>query len=354
MPQSYFLTENGLKIRNCLNPECCEYVQFHSVNPVAQALRDFIVSGPELIPGITAAALVMQARTYANTPVPEAFYYTLQESVLALKAARPYSLPLARTVAMLSRQISELVSSRVSVPECIRALEHFHGVLCDEIDRVELLIRKHLEKLVPREGTIVSCGGMGSVYSVSSGTLVPMLAGRRTTGAKVPHVLSPVGSPLTENVFTVKELTAAGCTAELVSDAGLASVMLRHPVKAVFVQAGRICANGDVLAAAGATGPVALAKTIGIPVYVVAYPYVFDSTYAAAAEVPPEDEPALPASDENSIVPLEPRGNLIPRDWVTAYVTTGGPVASSDSLKLYSDTADALLVSGLQSPESGL
>lgn len=75
MPQSYFLTENGLKIRNCLNPECCEYVQFHSVNPVAQALRDFIVSGPGLIPGITAAALVMQARTYANTPVPEAFYY---------------------------------------------------------------------------------------------------------------------------------------------------------------------------------------------------------------------------------------------------------------------------------------
>ena len=208
MPQSYFLTENGLKIRNCLNPECCEYVQFHSVNPVAQALRDFIVSGPGLIPGITAAALVMQARTYANTPVPEAFYYTLQESVLALKAARPYSLPLARTVAMLSRQISELVSSRVSVPECIRALEHFHGVLCDEIDRVELLIRKHLEKLVPREGTIVSCGGMGSVYSVSSGTLVPMLAGRRTTGAKVPHVLSPVGSPLTENVFTVNPNSA--------------------------------------------------------------------------------------------------------------------------------------------------
>lgn len=207
---------------------------------------------------------------------------------------------------------------------------------------------------MPREGTIVSCGGMGSVYSVSSGTLVPMLAGRRTTGAKVPHVLSPVGSPLTENVFTVKELTAAGCTAELVSDAGLASVMLRHPVKAVFVQAGRICANGDVLAAAGATGPVALAKTIGIPVYVAAYPYVFDSTYAAAAEVPPEDEPALPASDENSIVPLEPRGNLIPRDWVTAYVTTGGPVASSDSLKLYSNTADALLVSALQSPASGL
>ena len=50
MSQSYRLTEDGLQIRNSRNFVTEEYVRFESINPLAQALRDYIVTGPGLIP----------------------------------------------------------------------------------------------------------------------------------------------------------------------------------------------------------------------------------------------------------------------------------------------------------------
>ena len=82
MSQSYRLTEDGLQIRNSRNFETEEYVRFESINPLAQALRDYIVTGPGLIPGISAASVCLQAQIHANTPTPASFYYTLQEAVL--------------------------------------------------------------------------------------------------------------------------------------------------------------------------------------------------------------------------------------------------------------------------------
>lgn len=106
MSQSYRLTEDGLQIRNSRNFETEEYVRFESINPLAQALRDYIVTGPGLIPGISAASVCLQAQIHANTPTPASFYYTLQEAVLVLKAARPYSFPLSRTANAVSRLVS--------------------------------------------------------------------------------------------------------------------------------------------------------------------------------------------------------------------------------------------------------
>ena len=65
MSQSYLLTESGLQIRNSRNFETEEYVRFESINPLAQALRDYIVTGPGLIPGISAAGVCLQAQSVA-------------------------------------------------------------------------------------------------------------------------------------------------------------------------------------------------------------------------------------------------------------------------------------------------
>ena len=74
MPQSYCLTDEGLKIRNCRNLQEDEHVCFTSINPVAQALRDFLVSGPGLVPGIAVAGVCLQAQTYLNIYSPDTFY----------------------------------------------------------------------------------------------------------------------------------------------------------------------------------------------------------------------------------------------------------------------------------------
>ena len=89
MSQSYLLTESGLQIRNSRNFETEEYVRFESINPLAQALRDYIVTGPGLIPGISAAGVCLQAQVHANNSTSASFYYTLQEAFWLLKLLAP-------------------------------------------------------------------------------------------------------------------------------------------------------------------------------------------------------------------------------------------------------------------------
>lgn len=350
MSKSYALTDAGLKIRNSRNFEAEEYVCFTSINPVAQALRDCIVTGPGLIPGLAAAGICLQAQTYANTSIPEAFYYTLQEAVLALKAARPYSLPLSRTVATISRLVADLVSSHIRISDCCKALDHLHSILCDSIDKDEMQIRRSLDKTIPKDGSIIAVGGFGAQHSVSLGTLVPTLIARKNTAKSVPLVYCPTAAPLTETHYTVKELQSAGCDAMLVTDGSLPAVMLQKDIKAVYVMGVRICANGDVQAPSSSTGIAAVAKQLGIPVHVIAYRHCFDASYSTGIEVPCEEYHHPQNNASLSQLAPEPFVNLIPREWVSDYVTSQGlvPASSVEKLKPFMETADTVLLAALE------
>ena len=330
MSQSYRLTEDGLQIRNSRNFETEEYVRFESINPLAQALRDYIVTGPGLIPGISAAGVCLQAQIHASTPTPASFYYTLQEAVLALKAARPYSFPLSRTANAVSRLVSDLISHNASPQECCKALNCLHSIICNTIDSIESQMRPYIESTLPQNGVIAAVGGFGSQHSVSRGTLVPVLIDRKHKGKNVPHVYCPVASPLTETFYTVKELCNADCPADLVPDAGLPQIMLRENAQALYVIGARICTNGDAITPAGATGPAALAKQLGIPVHIVAYRYVFDANYASAQEAPSEDYSGQDLGLETVPVSRQPLADIIPRDWVTDYITSAGIIPSGN------------------------
>lgn len=109
MPKSYTLTDDGLKILNCSNLREVEHVSFTSINPVAQALREFLVSGPALVPGLAVAGVCLQAQTFLNIYSPDAFYYTLHEAVPAIKAARPTCVSLTRAAGTVQRLIGDLV-----------------------------------------------------------------------------------------------------------------------------------------------------------------------------------------------------------------------------------------------------
>ena len=167
MSHSYLLTESGLQIRNSRNFETEEYVRFESINPLAQALRDYIVTGPGLIPGISAAGVCLQAQVHANNSTSASFYYTLQEAVLALKAARPYSFPLSRTVNAISRLVSDLINDDATPQDCCKALKCLHSIICNSIDSIESQMRPYIESTLPQNGVIAAVGGFGSQHSVS-------------------------------------------------------------------------------------------------------------------------------------------------------------------------------------------
>lgn len=350
MSQSYRLTEDGLQIRNSRNFETEEYVRFESINPLAQALRDYIVTGPGLIPGISAASVCLQAQIHANTPTPASFYYTLQEAVLVLKAARPYSFPLSRTANAVSRLVSALMTHNASPQECCTALNCMHSIICNSIDKIEAQMRAHIESTLPQDGMITAVGGFGSQHSVARGTLVPVLIDRKNAGKRIPRVYCPVSPPLAETHYTVKELRAAGCPADLVTDAGIPHLMMRENARALYVIGVRICANGDVQVPAGATGPAAIAKHLGIPVYIVAYRHVFDSNFTSAQEAPYEEFAGQDFDIGTVPVSRHPFVDIIPNEWVTSYITPSGiiPAGNPETLKPFMDAGDRAHLEALE------
>ena len=193
-------------------------------------------------------------------------------------------------------------------------------------------------------------GGFGSQHSVARGTLVPVLIDRKNAGKRIPRVYCPVSPPLAETHYTVKELRAAGCPADLVTDAGIPHLMMRENARALYVIGVRICANGDVQVPAGATGPAAIAKHLGIPVYIVAYRHVFDSNFASAQEAPYEEFAGQDFDIGTVPVSRHPFVDIIPNEWVTSYITPSGiiPAGNPETLKPFMDAGDRAHLEALE------
>ena len=223
-------------------------------------------------------------------------------------------------------------------------------IAANSIDKIEAQIRAHIESTLPQDGMITAVGGFGSQHSVARGTLVPVLIDRKNAGKRIPRVYCPVSPPLAETHYTVKELRAAGCPADLVTDAGIPHLMMRENARALYVIGVRICANGDVQVPAGATGPAAIAKHLGIPVYIVAYRHVFDSNFTSAQEAPYEEFAGQDFDIGTVPVSRHPFVDIIPNEWVTSYITPSGiiPAGNPETLKPFMDAGDRAHLEALE------
>ena len=92
--------------------------------------------------------------------------------------------------------------------------------------------------------------------------------------------------------LTAWELARAGIQATLITDSMAASVIRRADVKAVFVGADRIAANGDIANKIGTYGLAIIAHEHGVPVYVVAPRSTIDLATPDGDGIPIEERAA--------------------------------------------------------------
>jgi methylthioribose-1-phosphate isomerase len=149
---------------------------------------------------------------------------------------------------------------------------------------------------------------------------------------KVVHVLVDETRPVLQGArLTAWELQREGVPLTLITDNMAGYFMQQGHVKAVFVGADRIAANGDVANKIGTYSVAVLASVHCIPFYVVAPTSTIDLSLASGEYIPVEQRNSEEVTTVKGVaiappgVPVaNPAFDITPHRYVTAIITESG------------------------------
>src|SRR5262249_31102182 len=171
----------------------------------------------------------------------------------------------------------------------------------------------------------------GALATAGMGTaLAPIFRAHRA--GKRLHVYVDETRPLLQGArLTAWELQRVGVPLTLITDSMAASMMRRAGIRAVFVGADRVAANGDAANKIGTYGLAVLARSHGIPFYVVAPRSTVDLALPNGEGIPIEQRAPSEVTTIGTIR-IAPEGvqvanpafDVTPACYVTAIVTEAG------------------------------
>ncbi len=171
----------------------------------------------------------------------------------------------------------------------------------------------------------------GALATAGMGTALAPIFVAHHSGKRLRVYVDETRPVLQGARLTAWELQRAGVPLTLITDNMAAHMMRRAGVRAVFVGADRIAANGDVANKIGTYGLALLAQAHGIPLYVVAPRSTVDCALPDGDAIPIEER----ASEEVTTlggVRIAPEGvraanpafDVTPARYVAAIVTEAG------------------------------
>ena len=224
------------------------------------AINDGALVGSAAQAQVAAVTLAMVAAKAAGSRA-FARRATVRGAANALRLARPGSAAMA---AALDRMLALLDEAGLEMPgdEVASALRaEAEGIIGEATEDHGALVG-HVISMLPGGSEeplhVLVAGGTGAMGGGQFGTALSAVQTVHHAGRPI-HALVPEGRPgLEGSRVAAWELRQAGVPYALVTDAAAPGCIAAGEVQAVLVGADRICANGDVVATAGAY-PLALA-----------------------------------------------------------------------------------------------
>lgn len=302
---------------------------------VAEAIARLRVRGAPAI-GVTAAfgmALAMyrllDERREALT-IEEAEAHLLSAGEL-LRGTRPTAVNLAWAIERMVRRARQAIDEGCAPNKLADALRAEAQAIADEDFAACLRMGELGAELIADGDTLLTHCNAGWLATAGWGTaLAPMYVAHRA-GKKL-HVFVDETRPVLQGArLTAWELQQEGIPMTLIADSMAAHFMRAGGIKAVFVGADRIAANGDVANKIGTYSVAVLAKAHSIPFYVVAPRSTIDLKLASGEAIPIEQRNAEELTSIRGIA-IAPTGvtvanpafDVTPHDYITAIVTEAG------------------------------
>jgi methylthioribose-1-phosphate isomerase len=315
-------------------PDEERYLELHTVEEVAEAIKALRVRGAPLIGIAAAMGLVGEAGRRGSGEAANDELRRVREACSVLGGTRPTAVNLHWALARMCRRAEAAVQRG---EELRPALLSEANAIWEEDRRMCERIGQFGATLLEPGSTVCTVCNAGALATGGIGTALAPVYVQHQAGGR-PHVVVPETRPLLQGSrLTAWELQRTGIPVTLIADGMIASRLRLGDVRAVFVGADRIAANGDVANKIGTYGLALAARAHGIPFYVAAPSSTVDATTATGATIPIEER----ASDEVTgwrgqrsapagVGVWNPAFDVTPAELITAIITDRGIVAPRD------------------------
>jgi methylthioribose-1-phosphate isomerase len=203
-----------------------------------------------------------------------------------LGATRPTAVNLHWALERMCRRAESAIQRGEPLPAALiaeaNAIWEEDRRMCDRIGELGAT-------LIPSNSTVCTVCNAGALATGGIGTALAPVYVQHRAGHR-PHVIVPETRPLLQGSrLTAWELHRSGVPVTLIADGMIASRLRLGDVRAIFVGADRIAANGDVANKIGTYGLALAAKAHGIPFYVAAPSSTIDPSTPSGAAIPIEE-----------------------------------------------------------------
>ena len=301
---------------------------------VADAIRTLKVRGAPAI-GVTAAfgmalALLRIVREQGASLSVEQTYEQLQAVGRLLCATRPTAVNLAWAVKRMLDCASREKKTVLAMAHLLR--EEALLIAAEDVAACTQMGIYGASLIADNDILLTHCNA-GALATAGSGTALSPIYTAHKAGKHV-HVFVDETRPVLQGArLTAWELQQAGVPLTLITD-NMAGHFMRHGgIKAVFVGADRIAANGDVANKIGTYSVAVLAHAHAIPFYVVAPCSTVDLSLASGETIPIEQRNTEEVTTVRGtvIAPVgvhvaNPAFDVTPHEYVTAIITERGIV----------------------------
>jgi len=322
-------------IDQTLLPEQVVYLTCTHERQVAEAISTLKVRGAPAI-GVTAAfgmALALYRLLHERGKA-----LTLGEAQEHLRtvgelfrSTRPTAVNLQWAIECILRRANRVISKQSSLPDLAQSLRDEAQAIADEDFEACLNMGRYGAELITDGDTLLTHCNAGSLATVGWGTaLAPMYVAHRA--GKHLHVFVDETRPVLQGSrLTAWELQQEGIPLTLITDNMAGYFMRQGAIKAVFVGADRIAANGDVANKIGTYSVAVLARAHSIPFYVVAPRSTIDVKLSSGEQIPIEQRNPEEVTKVRGVV-IAPAGicvanpafDVTPNSYVTAIITEAG------------------------------
>lgn len=309
---------------------------------VAEAIRTLKVRGAPAI-GVTAAfgialafyRLLREQGGHENRAVTPQEAQELQERLRAvsdlLARTRPTAVNLFWAIERMQQCASMVLSGGCSLSQLARRLRDEAQTIADEDFEACKQMGLYGAQLIADGDSLLTHCNAGALATAGWGTaLAPIYAAHKA--GKTLHVFVDETRPILQGArLTAWELQQEGIPLTLITDNMAAHFMRKGEIKAIFVGADRIAANGDFANKIGTYGVAVLARAHAIPFYVVAPLSTIDLKLPSGEHIPIEQRnPAEVTAIRGT--PVAPAGvhvanpafDVTPHSYVTAIITERG------------------------------
>lgn len=226
---------------------------------------------------------------------------------------------------------SAALSGDYSLPQLVQRLRDEAQAIADEDFEACRQMGLYGAQLIADGDSLLTHCNAGALATAGWGTaLAPIYAAHKA--GKTLHVFVDETRPILQGArLTAWELQQEGIPLTLITDNMAAHFMRKGEIKAIFVGADRIAANGDFANKIGTYGVAVLARAHAIPFYVVAPLSTIDLKLPSGEQIPIEQRnptevtairgtPVAPAG----VHVANPAFDVTPHSYVTAIITERG------------------------------